>query len=278
MRKKILYLLMGAALVIPAYPASKKTGEEKEVLNDSQISRIYYQSSEPCSNIMQFYIDKLQEMGWAITYKSDDSLSISLTGRDNSALSIQCAHPPQENITYINLSHFPAPTPEAQEAGAKYIDMPGKDIPNIPRYPGAVRRQYYMGSNQEDAIYEVKQSCLDCMVEFYRAGMVAQGWQYFNEIRTTIGKELDFEKMPEWLREQKNEQLKTEYKEGLDKLKQEYPESAEELKKESERLANVPLIILIFGNKTGMAFIVLTQQDNVVSINTNFVPNRPTQK
>jgi len=274
MKKQILYLFMSAALIIPTYPGSQKTEERKEILNDARITILNYQSSDSPGNIMKFYLDKLQEDGWIVVYKNKDSSSARLIGKDSSSLTINCFQDTREGITYINITYASKPTLASQEAMATNTDMPGKDIPSIPRYPGSVRKQYYKGDKVENVSYVSNQVCFNCVVEFYRAELVARGWQLFNEINSTLGEQLNIENLPEWVKEGTNEELKEEFRKSMEELKQEYKPVIEGFKKESEKLATCPFVVLIFGKKSEQAYIALTKKDNVILIDTNLISVR----
>jgi hypothetical protein len=245
MKNRILYLLMSAVLVIPSYPGSKKISEKKISNGGMEVTMIQYESSDPASRIIDFYINKLTAKSrWFLNHKDDKNGVIYLTGQDRSQLQINCADSFNRGINDIIIIHSTPITQEIVQALTMNTDFPGEDIASIPRYPGSVRKVYTKMDNYINVVYESNQPCFDCVLRFYQAELIAQGWQQVKEVKTNLGKALQIKDPPA------------------------------ELKDYLSELEKCPFIVLHGVSNNKSAQVALAQKDNTIMININYFEER----
>jgi hypothetical protein len=151
-------------------------------------------------------------------------------------------------INDIVIVHSTGITQEMLEAMTMDVDFPGKDIDSIPRYPGSIRKYFVKTDKLTNIIYESKQNCLDCVLRFYRAEMVARGWRASKEIKINP-----------------SEALQPLLKQG---------DLAVETKDYIAGLSKYPMQGFSFRNNQGEALIGVTQREGAVYITIHFIPKR----
>src|SRR3712207_2795689 len=102
---------------------------------------------------------------WVLTRQQSESVSVA----------------PQEDMTVIAEPTNRADTKPTPPLPAE--DVPGKDIPDLPRYSGSVRVEYER-KEQDRLVYTrvryLSRAGLDVIRGFYRGVFRAQGWQVAN--------------------------------------------------------------------------------------------------
>jgi len=241
--RKVLSLLMSAALIIPAYPGSKKMWIKKMVHSGIEIELTQYQSPDPATKIIEFYKSKLLAEGWYLNYEDKNGPTIYLTGEDRSQLTISCRDMFKRGINDIVIAHSSGINPEILQAMTTNADFPGKDIPSVPRYPNSIRKLYTEADKNIQLIYESGQGCLDCVVRFYQAELVARGWVVTKQKKTDLGAPL--------------------LAPGPIEMSQEVQDYVKTLRK-------YPFIILIAHKRKENLQLSITQKDRLVYVNITY--------
>lgn len=241
MKRRLLYLLMSAALVIPTYPGSKKMWTKTMFANGLDITILQYQSQDPADKIIDFYVDKLINDKWFLNHKDKEYPVIYLTGEDNSHLTVSCSDVFKRGITDIVIVHSTGITQEILQAMTMNTDYPGEDITVIPRYPGTIRKAYSKTDKFINLIYESKQGCLECVLRFYRSQMPALGWEIIKESKNNLRTVLEQKDMPQDLR---------------DSIAQ---------------LPNAEMTTVSFKNKADRAMVTVSEANETITINIIYI-------
>lgn len=256
MKKRILCLLMSAALFIPAYPGGKKMLERDFKQNGINIKRVQYQSTDSAEKIIDFYTAEFTKRGWVVFVKNPGvAPSVIFRYIDGSTLTVNCVDVFKRGINDIVITYSGPLSQETVDAMAKGTDMPGKELISVPRYPGAKRRSYSESGKYTQISYEVEGAQLDQVVYFYRNDMVARGWELKDEKTTTPASQFSSDKysslpLPE--------ELKSKLKSGLKSLSQN----------------KSPNVTLLFRNKNDKALIGISGTDKTTAIIVTFISGK----
>jgi hypothetical protein len=189
---------------VPSLPQAKKLKQDELLINNSPVQSIIYLTDVSVEEIIEFYKTKLINFGWKLESgvenektrvllfsKREDYANIMISDfQGKNYITIAQSKIPQEND---NPEEEPA-CPECKDELKKSFawmhpsDIPGRDLPLIPRYPEAIRVNSMERENgrKADLSYYTRGS-LEDVLSFYRRNMGNESWE--------LEKEIDFQKL-----------------------------------------------------------------------------------
>lgn len=243
MKRRFITLFLAAAFVIPAYPHSEKKKEIERFNNGANVKTVYYTTKDSADKILDYYKEQLSNAGWDLAPINVPGVIVFYKGRET--VSVFSKDIFNRGTTDIYVAHSlvsEVAAAEIQKALVQDYDMPGKDLPFVPRYPGAIRRSYAETPSKQTIVYQSKQGCFDCVLNFYRSEMVAKGWRLINEKKYDISPLLERKDAP---------------KEVVERLSQ---------------LKENKIVALSFAAKMGKTMVTLMEGKDTVVINIVYNP------
>lgn len=190
---------------VPALPQAKKLRQEELLINNSPAQSVIYFTDVSVEEIVEFYKTKLINFGWKLESEVENGKTRALlfSKREDYA-NIMISDFQGKNYITIAQSKIPKESDNPEEepvcleckdelkksfAWMHPSDIPGRDLPLIPRYPEAIRVSSVESENgrKADLSYYTRGS-LEDVLSFYRQNMSNESWE--------LEKEIDFQKLP----------------------------------------------------------------------------------
>lgn len=189
---------------VPALPQAKKLKQEESLINNSPVQSAIYLTEVPAEEIVEFYKTKLINFGWKLEseVENEKTRALLFSKREDYA-NIMISDFQGKNYITIAQSKIPkeSDNPEGESVCLECkdelkksftwmhpSDIPGRDLPIIPRYPEAIRVSSVERENgrKADLSYYTRGS-LEDVLSFYRQNMSNESWE--------LEKEMDFQKL-----------------------------------------------------------------------------------
>lgn len=197
---------------IPVHPKSVKIDQRNLTINGMETQTTRYESDASVSDVLQFYSDSLQRLGWKINYQSEKQIPnlLVLSNAQNER---------------INLDIYP------QESGAKCIivltqskgnmeppdenkDSKGKEPLWFIRYPNSIKQSVVEWEEGQTLVYVAKQKDMGPVIDFYRREFMSSGWSLQGEKRAAPKNILDNSAfLPDNISKEQLEAVKTQIEE-----------------------------------------------------------------
>lgn len=255
---------------IPIHPSLKKDGEQSLVVNGVKFKTVNYQAENTdIPKIMEYYKKVLLQRGYAIEQEIPGTgyYGINFANKDKDIIRIMAYEGKVVNkpeyIFVTVTSNEDKLTKIADYFTNPDIDMPGEDIPWLERYPDSRRVSSIVVDNGMTTVNYLldNESCVQCVVSFYKEQMLAGGWLFEGESYVTRDEmmqkpALDIDALKKQF---KRADIPAEQKEVLEKTVEQL-ELAAEKHKESNMVPN-ETITLNFKKKEGMCRISVAYID-----------------
>lgn len=182
----ILFLSQGIALAdyaaLPLPEATTKEGEQEFKVNNIESRSEFYQSRISPREIAAFYKENLPAQGFILVSenKAINVLAFSHP-RLKESLNIAIEEANEQGFASFSITRSGADLLKAKESivgpmSPTSNDAPGRDLPGIPRYPGAIR----MTTLEQAGVTNVSYRTINTQSEvasFYEKEMPGRGWK-----------------------------------------------------------------------------------------------------
>ncbi len=174
-------IVFAYTLPIPEYTI--KLSEEKFTLNTIPHTLELFQSKASPEEIISFYKENLGREGFILF--DEDKLNqivffIKPSTKENLVFHIDFI---KDDLTHYSISRskgdllMQSPNEIEKKADA---DAPGRDVPEIPRYPGSIRTSSVQRHGMINAVYKTTHRKED-IISFYKNKMLSYGWKPFGQ-------------------------------------------------------------------------------------------------
>lgn len=242
---------------IPSHPYLNKIGESSFISNGMKIILENYRGQNiSLPQVMEYYKKILLERGYEIDNESSDSgyAGVNFISKDKGFINIAAYEGrlfQKPEYIFVKLTRNEGGLAKITDYySSKDEDMPGEDIPWLKRYPKARRASSTITDNGMATIGYLldNESCLQCVVSFYKEEMLKNGWLLEGENHKTKDEEIQKSTLDiNQLRKQfKNSNLPAEQKENLEELLVKLEPIIEQSKEYVEKVAANESITLKF--------------------------------
>lgn len=181
---------------LPQIPNSQLVWKDKPLnINGIAASSTLVRYAGPREEIMEFYKDALISQGWGLQASYLEANTEVFT-KGNRFFYVYAIPNVQDLPCDTYLISSPADILICNDLGNYFLkeeladDMPGRDLADIPRYPGSKRRvNIDTPMKGEMAMYEVEAEP-KTIAQFYRQNLKANGWQEQNFLAPAVVEKL----------------------------------------------------------------------------------------
>ena len=183
---------------VPVYPALRKTEEQAVTLNETEMTIMRFEGNDvSVPDIIDYYKKVLAQKGWATVGERvvwNNSVVIQFSHKEKRGMMSFMVMPAEifgrpANSVMVEVLYVPQRGDNSQKAEALLSaqDIPGVDIPGVPRYPGSMRlRSMQTGAGMMSADYKIADtSCVECVADFYKQEMTKGGWSFIHTTAST---------------------------------------------------------------------------------------------
>lgn len=173
----LLIASLASGYTLPVPPNTVKEDEIEANINNIPYTTQVYLSELPLGEVVSFYKENLPKQGFSLSGENENTQALVFSHpvlKDNLAIVVENT---PENKILIRISNWHGELVKEEAAKPDFTkDVPGSDVPGVPRYPSAVRISSVSYGEMKNASY-TSQDEKEKILSFYKAQMPAYGWK-----------------------------------------------------------------------------------------------------